>query len=107
VPIQRLRLSLLVDSTRASDYVGDIVQFEQEFNDDLCVIAHAVKTYGLPSNLKLSVAAGGHDKFQFTLPFVAPSKTPNAGVHVKTAGTTWLEEVIGLAEAGGEGYCCR
>ena len=27
----------------------------------------------------------------------------NAGVHLKTAGTTWLEEVIGLAEAGGEG----
>ena len=26
-----------------------------------------------------------------------------AGVHVKTAGTTWLEELIGLAEAGGDG----
>jgi hypothetical protein len=27
----------------------------------------------------------------------------NAGVHLKTAGTNWLEELIGLAEAGGEG----
>jgi hypothetical protein len=26
----------------------------------------------------------------------------NAGVHLKTAGTTWLEELIGLAEAGGQ-----
>ncbi|HEX9614516.1 MAG TPA: hypothetical protein VGA55_03390, partial [Bacteroidota bacterium] len=26
-----------------------------------------------------------------------------AGLHVKTAGTTWLEELIGLASAGGEG----
>jgi hypothetical protein len=26
-----------------------------------------------------------------------------AGLHVKTAGTTWLEELIGLAEAGGPG----
>ena len=26
-----------------------------------------------------------------------------AGVHLKTAGTTWLEEIIGLAEAGGDG----
>ena len=26
-----------------------------------------------------------------------------AGVHIKTAGTTWLEELIGLAEAGGDG----
>jgi hypothetical protein len=27
----------------------------------------------------------------------------NAGVHLKTAGTTWLEELIGLAESGGDG----
>jgi hypothetical protein len=27
----------------------------------------------------------------------------DCGVHLKTAGTTWLEEIIGLAEAGGEG----
>jgi hypothetical protein len=27
----------------------------------------------------------------------------DAGVHLKTAGTTWLEELIGLAEAGGDG----
>lgn len=26
-----------------------------------------------------------------------------AGLHLKTAGTTWLEEVIGLAESGGKG----
>jgi len=27
----------------------------------------------------------------------------DAGLHVKTAGTTWLEELIGLAMAGGDG----
>ena len=27
----------------------------------------------------------------------------NTGLHLKTAGTTWLEELIGLAEGGGEG----
>ena len=27
----------------------------------------------------------------------------DAGVHLKTAGTTWLEELIGLATAGGDG----
>jgi hypothetical protein len=26
-----------------------------------------------------------------------------SGLHLKTAGTTWLEELIGLAAAGGEG----
>jgi hypothetical protein len=30
-------------------------------------------------------------------------KTFDAGVHLKTAGTSWLEELIGLAEAGGSG----
>ena len=32
------------------DYVGDLAQFEKEFNDDLAVIAHAVARYGLPAN---------------------------------------------------------
>jgi hypothetical protein len=27
----------------------------------------------------------------------------NAGLHLKTAGTTWLEEIIGLAEANSRG----
>jgi len=30
-------------------------------------------------------------------------KKADAGLHLKTAGTTWLEEIIGLAAAGGEG----
>lgn len=30
-------------------------------------------------------------------------KKYNKGIHVKTAGTTWLEEVIGLAISGDEG----
>lgn len=84
------------------DYVGDLVQFEKEFHDDLAVIAHAIARYGLPANLKLSVHSGS-DKFslypiiQRTLPKFG------AGLHLKTAGTTWLEELIGLAEAGGNG----
>ena len=44
------------------DYVGDVAQFEKEFNDDLAVIAHAIKSYGLPENLKVSVHSGS-DKF--------------------------------------------
>jgi len=37
-------------------------QFEQEFNEDLAVIAFAIKKYGLPPTLKLSVHSGS-DKF--------------------------------------------
>ena len=84
------------------DYVGDLAQFEKEFNDDLAVIAHAIAKYGLPENLKLSVHSGS-DKFSI-YPIIGNAiRRTGAGVHVKTAGTTWLEELIGLAEADGEG----
>lgn len=84
------------------DYVGDLVQFEKEFHDDLAVIAHAVRQYGLPSNLKLSVHSGS-DKFSLYPIIRRALARTGAGLHLKTAGTTWLEELIGLAEAGGDG----
>lgn len=84
------------------DYVGDLNQFAREFSDDIAVIAFAVKRYGLPSNLKLSVHSGS-DKFSIYKPIREAMQRFDAGVHLKTAGTTWLEELIGLAEAGGAG----
>ncbi|HJZ59423.1 MAG TPA: tagaturonate epimerase family protein, partial [Gemmataceae bacterium] len=57
---------------------------------------------GLPSNLKLSVHSGS-DTFSIYGPMRTAIRDTGAGLHLKTAGTTWLEEVIGLAEAGGEG----
>jgi hypothetical protein len=84
------------------DYVGDLGQFEREFSEDLAVIAFAVKKYGLPQSLKLSVHSGS-DKFSIYRPIRRALAKFSAGVHLKTAGTTWLEELIGLAEAGGDG----
>jgi hypothetical protein len=81
--------------------VGDLTQFEKEFNDDLAVLAHAVNTYGLPPTLKLSVHSGS-DKFSLYPPIKRALDHTGAGLHLKTAGTTWLEELIGLAEADGE-----
>ena len=84
------------------DYVGDLAQFEREFNDDLAVIAYAIQRYGLPPNLKLSVHSGS-DKFSLYPIIRRALLRTGAGIHVKTAGTTWLEEIIGLAESGGAG----
>jgi tagaturonate epimerase len=84
------------------EYVGDVRQVEQEFNEELAVIAYAIQRYGLPRNLKLSVHSGS-DKFSIYAPIRRALQKTGAGLHVKTAGTTWLEEVIGLAEAGGDG----
>ncbi len=84
------------------DYVGNIEQFAREFEEDILVIRHAINEFGLPENLKLSVHSGS-DKFSIYETIRELIRKYDAGVHVKTAGTTWLEELIGLAEAGGEG----
>jgi hypothetical protein len=84
------------------DYVGDLVQFEREFLDDLAVIDYAVRAYGLPKNLKLSVHSGS-DKFSLYPIIRRAIALRAAGLHIKTAGTTWLEELIGLAESGEDG----
>ncbi len=84
------------------DYVGDLAAFEREFDEDLAVIAHAIRVYGLPANLKTSIHSGS-DKFSLYPIVRRACARSGAGFHLKTAGTTWLEEIIGLAEAGGAG----
>ena len=102
IPAQTIAPKFTGRFNKGVDYVGDVAQFEKEFNEDLAVIAHAVNTYDLPGNLKLSVHSGS-DKFSIYAPIRRALGQTGAGIHVKTAGTNWLEEVIGLAEAGGAG----
>ena len=102
IPIQTIAPKFTGRFNKGVDYVGDVAQFAREFREDIAAIAFAVKTYGLPANLKLSVHSGS-DKFSIYKPIFETVKATGAGLHLKTAGTTWLEELIGLAEAGGSG----
>lgn len=102
IPLETIAPKFTGRFNKGVDYVGDVEQFEREFNDDLAVIALAVKAYGLPGSLKLSVHSGS-DKFSIYAPIRRAVGRTGAGVHVKTAGTNWLEELIGLAEHGGAG----
>ena len=102
IPVQTIAPKFTGRFNKGVDYVGDVRQFEREFNDDLCVIAFAVKEFGLPANLKLSVHSGS-DKFSIYPVMRKAVRKHGAGLHLKTAGTTWLEELIGLASAGREG----
>ena len=102
IPVQTIAPKFTGRFNKGVDYVGDVAQFEKEFDADLCVIAFAVREFQLPESLKLSVHSGS-DKFSLYEIINRLVKKHGAGLHVKTAGTTWLEEVIGLAEAGGEG----
>jgi hypothetical protein len=102
IPIQTIAPKFSGRFNKGVDYVGDIAQFEIEFNQDLAVLSFATRQYALPPSLKLSVHSGS-DKFSIYGPMRRGLKKFDAGLHIKTAGTTWLEEVIGLAEAGGNG----
>lgn len=102
IPVQTIAPKFTGRFNKGVDYVGDVAQFEREFNDDLCVIKFAIQKYGLPANLKLSVHSGS-DKFSIYPAIRRAVKKHGSGLHLKTAGTTWLEEIIGLADAGGEG----
>jgi hypothetical protein len=102
IPIQTIAPKFTGRFNKGVDYVGDVARFETEFSDDIAVIAYATSQYRMPHPIKLSVHSGS-DKFSIYAPIRRTVRKFNAGVHVKTAGTTWLEELIGLAEAGGEG----
>jgi hypothetical protein len=102
IPVQTIAPKFSGRFNKGVDYVGDVTQFEREMALDIAAIAYAVKQYGLPDNLKLSVHSGS-DKFSIYPAIHANMERFDVGVHLKTAGTTWLEELIGLAEAGGDG----
>lgn len=102
VKVQTIAPKFTGSFLKGIDYVGSVEKFATEFEEDLLVIGHAIKTFNLPENLKLSVHSGS-DKFSLYPLINKAMKKHNAGLHLKTAGTTWLEELIGLAMAGGEG----
>ena len=102
IPVQTIAPKFSGRFNKGVDYVGDVSQFEKEFREDLATLAYAVEHYRLPRNLKLSVHSGS-DKFSIYSSIRRGLAEFDAGVHVKTAGTTWLEEIIGLAESGGDG----
>jgi hypothetical protein len=101
IPVQTIAPKFTGRFNKGVDYRGDLAQFEKEFEQDLLVIEEAVNEYGLPKNLKLSIHSGS-DKFSIYPIMGKLIRKYDKGIHIKTAGTTWLEEIIGLAMAGGE-----
>jgi tagaturonate epimerase len=100
IPVQTIAPKFTGRFNKGVDYVGNVDQFRREIQLDVAAIAWAVHHFGLPRNLKLSIHSGS-DKF--SIYSAVHEATKRSGVHLKTAGTTWLEEIIGLAEAGGDG----
>lgn len=102
IPVQTIAPKFTGRFNKGVDFVGDIDRFNKEFEEDVFIIRYGVKNFGLAENLKLSVHSGS-DKFSIYPGINRTLKKYNAGVHVKTAGTTWLEELVGLSKSGEEG----
>ncbi|HXX70507.1 MAG TPA: tagaturonate epimerase family protein [Polyangiaceae bacterium] len=102
IPAQTIAPKFSGKFLKGVDYVGDVGTFEREFEADLAVIRHSIGVFQLPRSLKISVHTGS-DKFSLYPPMRAALKKQGAGIHLKTAGTTWLEEVIGIAISGPAG----
>lgn len=101
IPVQTIAPKFSGRFNKGVDYVGDLDQFRAEFEQDVAVLGLTVAEFGLPNDLKLSVHSGS-DKFSIYPIINQVIHKFDAGLHLKTAGTTWLEELIGLAEAGGD-----
>jgi hypothetical protein len=102
VPVQTVAPKFSGRFNKGVDYVGNVADFLKEFEADVRVAAWASTSLGLPPSLKLSVHSGS-DKFSLYKGIGEIIRREGAGLHLKTAGTTWLEEIVGLADSGGEG----
>ena len=100
IPIQTIAPKFTGRFNKGVDFRGDVEVFSREFSSDLAVVTHTTRIYHLPDNLKLSIHSGS-DKFSLYAHIHQAIHSVDAGLHLKTAGTTWLEEVAGLARAGG------
>ena len=102
VPVDTIAPKFSGRFNKGVDYKGDLDFFRKEFEQDLAVVQFAIREFSLPAGLKLSIHSGS-DKFSLYPIIRNALKSSNTGLHIKTAGTTWLEELIGLALSGSEG----
>jgi len=102
IPIQTIAPRFPGRFNKGVEYVGDPELFGREFESDIQVVRYAAGAFGFPENLKLSVHSGS-DKFAVYPEINRLIRSYGVGVHLKTAGTNWCEEIVGLAEAGGDG----
>ncbi len=102
IPAQTIAPKFVGKFLKGVDYVGDVDAFARQFDLDLAILRYAREHFELPASLKLSVHSGS-DKFSVYPAIHRCVEKHGIGLHLKTAGTTWLEEVVGIAEGGGEG----
>lgn len=101
IPLHTIAPKFTGQFYKGIDYVGDVAEFESNLEEIMLILNYAKKQFNLPDELKISIHSGS-DKFSLYPAIQRLARKHNQGIHLKTAGTTWLEEVIGLALAGGD-----
>ena len=102
IPVQTIAPKFTGQFNKGVDYTGDLDQFEKDLDQMLVIISHAKRHLRYPEDLKISIHSGS-DKFSLYPVIRELCQKHDQGLHLKTAGTTWLEEVIGLSLSGREG----
>ncbi len=101
IPVQTIAPKFTGQFYKGIDYVGNVSEFETNLEEIMLILNYAKNQFSLPDELKISIHSGS-DKFSLYPVIQKLTRKYNQGIHLKTAGTTWLEEVIGLALAGGD-----
>lgn len=102
VPLQTIAPKFPGRFNKGIDYQGDIEEYRQEFESGLLILDFAEQNFGFPHPIKFSVHTGS-DKFSIYPVMREIIRKYGKGLHIKTAGTTWLEEVIGMSRGGADG----
>jgi hypothetical protein len=102
IPVQAIAPKFPGHFHRGIDFVGNVARFEAELDDVLQVISHGVQALGLPRTLKASLHSGD-DKHTLFPAIGRVLAKRDAGIHLRSCATSWLEVVAGLAGAGGAG----
>ncbi len=103
VPVHSIAPRFPGEFHKGVDYLGNPRLFERTLEQFIALIGIVRAEADLPSNLRVSIHSGS-DKFSLYPHIRAVLARTGAGLHVKTAGTTWLEEAVGLAQAGGDAW---
>ena len=94
VPAQTIAPKFTGRFNKGVDYVGDLDQFAKEFEEDVLVIDFAVREFGLPKELKLSVHSGS-DKFSIYPIMADVILRHDKGLHLKTARHYGSKRLLG------------
>jgi hypothetical protein len=104
IPVQTIAPKFSGRFNKGVDYVGDTSPSSTaRMALDIAAIATPSSNSACPP-ISSSASTPAATSSPSTPPFTRTSSAFSTGVHLKTAGTTWLEEIIGLAEAGGDGW---